>query len=251
MQDQHFDDLAVRFARKIYGNNKGAIRLAVLQADLQEVLPQRQLRVLDVGAGLGNMALWLARQGHQVTLAEPSGPMLEAARSSFAEAGVEAEFIQSDWQQLVASKPQPYDLILCHAVLEWLAEPAAMVAALKALLKPDGWLSLAFYNKDALVLHNLIKGNLRKLAKERFAGDKGGLTPQQPLDPQELEQMLAMHGWQVEQRSGIRVFHDYMQPKFRDKIADEELVETELLYRRHPTLGPLGRYLHWLCQHSD
>ena len=251
MQDQHFDDLAVRFARKIYGNNKGAIRLAVLQADLHEVLPQRQLRVLDVGAGLGNMALWLARQGHQVTLAEPSEPMLEAARSSFAEAGVAAEFIQSDWQQLAASEPQPYDLILCHAVLEWLAEPAAMVAALKPLLKPDGWLSLAFYNKDALVLHNLIKGNLRKLAKERFAGDKGGLTPQQPLDPQELEQMLAVQGWQVEQRSGIRVFHDYMQPRFRDKIADEELVETELLYRRHPTLGPLGRYLHWLCRHSD
>lgn len=250
MQDQHFDDLAVRFARKIYGNNKGAIRLAVLQADLQEVLPQRPLRVLDIGAGLGHMALWLARQGHQVTLAEPSAPMLAAACDSFAEAGVKAQFIQCDWQQLVASKPEPYDLVLCHAVLEWLAEPAALLAALKPVLKADGWLSLAFYNKDALVLHNLIKGNLRKLAKERFAGDQGGLTPQQPLDPRELEQLLVGHGWQVDQRSGIRVFHDYMQPRFRDKIADNELVATELLYRKHPTLGPLGRYLHWLCRHS-
>lgn len=250
MQDQHFDDLAVRFARKIYGNNKGAIRLAVLQADLQEILPQQQLRVLDMGAGLGNMALWLARQGHQVTLVEPSVPMLDAARSSFAEAGVEADFVPCDWQQLVDSKPQPYDLILCHAVLEWLADPAALLAALKPLLKPDGWLSLAFYNKDALVLHNLVKGNLRKLAKGHFAGDKGGLTPQQPLDPCELEQILAAHDWQPEQRSGIRVFHDYMQPKFRDKIADQELVETELLYRRHPALGPLGRYLHWMCRHA-
>lgn len=250
MQDQHFDDLAVRFARKIYGNNKGAIRLAVLQADLQEVLPQRPLRVLDIGAGLGHMALWLARQGHQVTLAEPSAPMLAAARSSFAEAGIKAQFIQCDWQQLVASKPEPYELILCHAVLEWLAEPAALLAALKPVLKADGWLSLAFYNKDALVLHNLIKGNLRKLAKEHFAGDQGGLTPQQPLDPRELEQLLVGHGWQVDQRSGIRVFHDYMQPRFRDKIADNELVATELLYRKHPTLGPLGRYLHWLCRHS-
>src|SRR5690554_6000548 len=34
MQDQHFDDLSIRFAQKIYGSNKGAIRLAVLQADL-------------------------------------------------------------------------------------------------------------------------------------------------------------------------------------------------------------------------
>lgn len=248
MQDQHFDELALRFAQKIYGNNKGAIRLAVLQTDLLEVLPARPLRVLDIGAGLGNMALWLAHQGHQLTLVEPSAAMLQAAQSNFTEAGLDAQFIQCDWQQLVASQPQPFDLILCHAVLEWLADPAALLAALRPLVQPAGWLSLAFYNKDALVLHNLIKGNLRKLASQRFAGDQGGLTPQQPLDPRQLEQILVEHQWCIEQRSGIRVFHDYMQPQFRQKIANDELVATELAYRRHPSLGPLGRYLHWLCR---
>lgn len=49
--DRHFDALAARFAEKIYGGAKGAIRLAVLQADLGEALPERPLRVLDVGAG--------------------------------------------------------------------------------------------------------------------------------------------------------------------------------------------------------
>lgn len=248
MQDHHFDDLAVRFAQKIYGNNKGAIRLAVLQADLLDVLPQRSLRILDIGAGLGHMALWLARQGHQLTLAEPSAAMLEQARRSFDEAGQSAEFLHADWQQLAASQPEPFDLILCHAVLEWLAEPAELIAALRPLVKADGWLSLAFYNKDALVLHNLIKGNLRKLARQYFAGDDGGLTPQQPLDPRHIEQLLQCNGWHISQRSGIRVFHDYMQPQFRQKIANDELVATELSYRRHPTLGPLGRYLHWLCK---
>ena len=33
MSDRHFDELATRFAEKIYGGAKGAIRLAVLQAD--------------------------------------------------------------------------------------------------------------------------------------------------------------------------------------------------------------------------
>lgn len=248
MQDHHFDDLAVRFAQKIYGNNKGAIRLAVLQADLQTVLPAQPLRILDIGAGLGHMALWLAQQGHRLTLAEPSAPMLQEAKESFDKNGVTAEFLHSDWQQLVASQPQPFDLVLCHAVLEWLAKPAALINNLQALVKPGGWLSLAFYNKDALVLHNLIKGNLRKLAKQQFAGDDGGLTPQQPLDPRQVERLLSDNGWLIQQRSGIRVFHDYMQPRFRDKIADDELVATELQYRNHPTLGPLGRYLHWLCQ---
>lgn len=248
MQDHHFDDLAVRFAQKIYGNNKGAIRLAVLQADLQTVLPAQPLRILDIGAGLGHMALWLAQQGHRLTLAEPSAPMLQEAKESFDKNGVTAEFLHCDWQQLVAIQPQPFDLVLCHAVLEWLAKPAALINNLQALVKPGGWLSLAFYNKDALVLHNLIKGNLRKLAKQQFAGDDGGLTPQQPLDPRQVERLLSDNGWLIQQRSGIRVFHDYMQPRFRDKIADDELVATELQYRNHPTLGPLGRYLHWLCQ---
>ena len=248
LNDHHFDDLAVRFAQKIYGNNKGAIRLAVLQADLLEALPARPLRILDIGAGLGHMALWLAQQGHSVTLAEPSAAMLEQARRQFAAAEIDAHFLHCDWQHLAASSPAPFDLILCHAVLEWLAEPAALIATLRPLIKDDGWLSLAFYNKDALVLHNLIKGNLRKLARQRFAGDDGGLTPQQPLDPREIEQVLAANNWQIRQRSGIRVFHDYMQPQLRQKIADDELVATELAYRRHPALGPLGRYLHWMCR---
>src|ERR1700712_2378719 len=100
MKDRHFDELATRFAEKIYGGAKGAIRLAVLQADLSEALPARPLRVLDIGAGLGHMSLWLAQQGHAVTLAEPAAPMLEGARQRFAEAGLEATFIHAPWQEL-------------------------------------------------------------------------------------------------------------------------------------------------------
>jgi len=249
MHDHHFDDLAVRFAEKIYGGNKGAIRLAVLQADLAEVLPkQTPLRILDIGAGLGHISLWLAQQGHQLVLAEPSTAMLEQAQLNFAKANCTAEFINADWQHICQQQQQPFDLILCHAVLEWLAEPYALTAAIRPLLKPDGWLSLAFYNKDALIFQNLVKGNLRKLKKQSYAGDAGGLTPQQPIDPQLLTQQLSNQGWQVKIRSGIRVFHDYMRPEFRQKIADEELIATELSYRRHPALGPLGRYQHWLCQ---
>ena len=247
MHDQHFDDLAIRFAQKIYGSNKGAIRLAVLQADLMEVLPQRPLRVLDMGAGLGHMALWLAEQGHQVTLVEPALAMLETAQQRFADANCQATFIHNDWQGFAQQQQAPFNLVLCHAVLEWLGECQAILSALHKLTRSDGWLSLAFYNKDALVLQNLIKGNLRKLSQQRFTGDAGGLTPQQPLDPRQLAEQLEPL-WRIQQRSGIRVFHDYMPVKARQKIATEELIATELSYRRHPSLAGLGRYLHWLCQ---
>ena len=212
MSDRHFDELATRFAEKIYGGAKGAIRLAVLQADLAEALPERPLRVLDIGAGLGHMSLWLAERGHQVTLTEPAEPMLNGARERFAAAGQDATFIQTPWQDL-----------------------------------PGGWLSLAFYNKDALIYRNLLKGHFRKLRKAEFAGEKQSLTPQMPLDPRELAAQLEAN-WQVESQSGVRVFHDYMPQPFQAKAELLDLLEMELAYRRHPSFSGLGRYLHWICR---
>ena len=138
MSDRHFDELATRFAEKIYGGAKGAIRLAVLQADLAEALPERPLRVLDIGAGLGHMSLWLAERGHQVTLTEPAEPMLTSARERFAAVGQDATFIQAPWQDLLGQLEQPYDLVICHAVLEWLAEPHSILPVLHQLCAPGG-----------------------------------------------------------------------------------------------------------------
>ena len=247
MTDRHFDELATRFAEKIYGGAKGAIRLAVLQADLAEALPERPLRVLDIGAGLGHMSLWLAERGHQVTLTEPAEPMLNGARERFAAAGQQATFIQAPWQELLAQLEQPYDLVICHAVLEWLAEPHSILPVLHQLCAPGGWLSLAFYNKDALIYRNLLKGHFRKLRKAEFAGEKQSLTPQMPLDPRELAAQLE-GSWQVESQSGVRVFHDYMPQPFQAKAELLDLLEMELAYRRHPSFAGLGRYLHWICR---
>ena len=247
MSDRHFDELATRFAEKIYGGAKGAIRLAVLQADLTEALPQRPLRVLDIGAGLGHMSLWLARQGHQVTLAEPAEPMLEGARKQFAEADQNATFIQAPWQDVESHVEGRFDLVICHAVLEWLAEPQAILPVLHRLLAEDGWLWLAVEMRDGLICRNLRRGLFKMLRSGTFAGERQSLTPQQPLDPRELAAQLAPH-WQVESTSGVRVFHDYMPADFQARTEPAELIEMELAYRRHPTFAGLGRYLHWMCR---
>lgn len=247
MSDRHFDQLATRFAEKIYGGAKGAIRLAVLQADLIESLPDRPLRVLDIGAGLGHMSLWLAERGHDVTLAEPAAPMLEGARQRFTDAGQTATFIQAPWQALPDILTERYDLVICHAVLEWLDEPFTILPVLHQLTEPDGWLSLAFYNRDALIYRNLLKGHFRKMRKNTLAGEKQSLTPQEPLDPRELAAQLGPL-WRVETQSGVRVFHDYMPVEFQAKAGLADLLEMELAHRRHPAFAGLGRYLHWMCR---
>ena len=247
MSDRHFDQLATRFAEKIYGGAKGAIRLAVLQADLIESLPDRPLRVLDIGAGLGHMSLWLAERGHDVTLAEPAASMLEGARQRFADAGQTANFIQAPWQALPDILTERYDLVICHAVLEWLDEPFTILPVLHQLTKPEGWLSLAFYNRDALIYRNLLKGHFRKMRKNTLAGEKQSLTPQEPLDPRELAAQLGTL-WRVETQSGVRVFHDYMPVEFQARADLADLLEMELAHRRHPAFAGLGRYLHWMCR---
>ncbi|MFD1261039.1 methyltransferase domain-containing protein [Entomomonas asaccharolytica] len=245
MSDRYFDELASHFAKKIYGGTKGAIRLAVLQADLRSILPNTPIRILDIGAGLGHISLWLAEQGHHVTVTEPSAVMLEGAREQFKQAGLNATFIEQPWQQLDFA--EPFDLVICHAVLEWLADPLSILNTLKQLTHKKGWLSLAFYNKDALIYRNLLKRNFRKIKKQHFAGEKQSLTPQHPIDPTLLNEAMSTD-WHIAKKSGIRVFSDYMPIQFK-KMADlESLIEMELEYRNHPTFSGLGCYLHWLCQ---
>ena len=166
MTDRYFDQLGSHFARKIYSGPKGAIRLAVLTRDLHEWLIElprdRPLKVLDVGAGLGHISEWLLQRGHHLTVCEPSAEMLDAARTRLQavtlQPGQTLTFLPLALQQLPARGEQ-YDLVICHAVLEWLAQPAQAIELLRELVVADGAVSLAFYNRDALIYKNLIKGS--------------------------------------------------------------------------------------------
>lgn len=251
MADRYFDQMGAHFARKIYAGPKGAVRLAVLTRDLGEWLPDvceadQSLRVLDAGAGLGHMSEWLLSHGHRVTLADPSAEMLDAARERLEplHSAYPVAYLQSPLQALPDLGEQ-FDLVICHAVLEWLEDPATAIVALRQLCSPRGAVSLAFYNRDALVFKNLIKGQFRKLAKNQLAGSKRSLTPKQPLDPAMVASWVAQTGFRCEAKSGIRVFHDYMPAEFQAQVQPQEMLEQELLYSRHPTYRDLGRYLHW------
>jgi S-adenosylmethionine-dependent methyltransferase len=40
--------------------------------------------------------------------------------------------------------------------------------------------------------------------------------------------------------------HDFQVKTATHNLA--QMIEMELLYRRHPSFAGLGRYLHWLCR---
>lgn len=261
MTDRYFDQLGSHFAHKIYSSPKGAIRLAVLTRDLEEWMTElapanSSMKILDVGAGLGHISEWLLQRGHHLTVSEPSTEMLEAARVRLNAVSRTTDqtltYLPLALQQL-PERNERYDLVICHAVLEWLADPAAALVALRSLVKPGGAISLAFYNRDALIYKNLIKGQFRKLQRNQLAGEgKRSLTPQQPLDPRAVHGWASKAGFICAHQTGVRVFHDYMPEPFKSEADEQQVIEWELEYSRHPAYQHLGRYLHcWLRPSGD
>lgn len=255
-QDRNFDGLAERFKRKVYGGLKGEIRLAVLKRDLQAyVFTQKQLkplRILDAGGGQGQFSLSLAEAGHHVTLCEISSDMLALAaeevnaKSLQDRVELRHESIQSLAQNvsLELDAIKPFDLVLCHAVIEWVADPELLLKNLNVLLAPGGYLSLTFYNENSVMFKNLLRGNFKRIHEKDYVGFPGSLTPTNPLSPDQIDNWFKFLPFDILCRSGIRCFHDYMlNPKVQQQSPDDLLAIELQLSQQEPFLS-LARYVH-------
>ncbi|GED21297.1 methyltransferase domain-containing protein [Halomonas halmophila] len=241
--DRHFDGMADKFANSLYAKRRGALRLALLERLLPEMLALRSQPALDVGGGLGQLSGWLARRGHPVTLCEPARDMLERAGAALADTDVALRALPL--QALPEQAPGPWPLVTCHAVLEWMADPRAALATLAGLLAPDGQLSLMVFNHDALRFSNVLKGNLERVMDDRLAGLGKGkrLTPISPVRHAEVMRWAEESGLRVTHHAGIRVFDDYLQQPVETAGMDERLLELEWRYCRDEPYWRLGRYL--------
>ncbi len=251
MPDKNFDSLAERFERRIHSSLKGNIRQAVIWRDLTEQIPaindNTPLRILDVGAGLGHFSLKLAELGHHVTYNDLSIKMMEKAQARVKATNNQhhIEWLNLPYQTLSEQYRDTFDIVLCHAVLEWLEKPEALIPAIKKLVKKEGYLSLCFYNPAGLVYRNLICGNFRYLDElESKQSDSGSLTPQNARDVQQVELWLQAAGFMTKSMSGIRVFSDYVLNKRGGHQSTEEVLLKEIEYSNKEPYKRLGRYNH-------
>ena len=242
-----FHEMSDRFQQNIYQSFKGKIRIEVIKTDLENHLKSK-LDILDIGAGSGMMALELARQGHNLTLLEPVADLLNTAQQQFNNMNLHAQFHLNTYENIPYLFQQQFDLICIHAVLEWLEQPFDLLNYLKPLLKPQGKLSLAFYNKDGLILHNLIRGNLKIIAKNFLTERSGGLTPINPLNYDDVIDVLKQHKLKVIDQSAIRSFHDYMPKTTRAKISENDLILHELKHRKNLSFVRIARYIHIIAE---
>jgi S-adenosylmethionine-dependent methyltransferase len=260
MRDTNFDGISASFERDIYASSKGYVRLGVLWEDLSSAIPEvarGSLSVLDAGGGAGHMALLLARAGNEVVLCDPSQEMLDKAGQSVLQAGLSGSIttVRSNIQDLEERINGRFDLVVCHAVLEWLADPQEAVGHLTEFMEPrSGLLSLMFYNQEAAFLKRVLRGEFAEALRERRDGfsPRGWGSGCTPLAEEEVRGWLDGLGLRVRSKAGIRVFHDHLPGgALDDREALEDLLEVEKEMRGQEPFASLGQHLHLICERTQ
>lgn len=109
-------------------------------SELQRVIAEDRIppsRVIDLGCGSGINAVWLARQGFDVTGVDFSGLAIDKARERAAAAGVPVQFVQADVLHLTDEfEPFPFffDRGCYHAVRR--TDAGAYVRTLARITQP-------------------------------------------------------------------------------------------------------------------
>jgi S-adenosylmethionine-dependent methyltransferase len=254
--DVNFDGIATAFEDEIYGSAKGQIRLSVLWADLLEGIPALAdggLRVLDAGGGAGRIAVRLGRLGHEVVLCEPSRDMLDRAEAAISDAGLtrEVRTVHSSLQDLAGVlEDEIFDVITCHAVLEWLADPQDAIGRLAGQLDTAGLLSLMFYNRNASLLKSVLSGHFADALHELQAGPapRGWGEGAIPLAEDTVRRWLSDRRLTVRSKAGIRIFHDHIPANALVGNHLGELLAVEQAVRHVEPFASLGQHIHLIAQ---
>lgn len=246
-QDQSFDKFADKFEKNIYGSTKGRLRHELLVHHLQRniTLDGPSLDVLDAGGGTGVMTEVLLDLGHKVTLSDMSSEILLLAKQKLGEHN-NLDIQHKDILSL--SNTTQYDLVICHAVLEWLQDPAAVIRKLVDLVKPEGHLSLSFFNYDAQLFGNMLYGNFDYVEQGMVSKNIVRLSPKNPQKPKTILSQLETLPVQVIKKTGIRCFHDYLKQPEKQSSDYEQLKQLEIQYGSTEPYLWLGKYFLIIAQ---
>ena len=182
-------------------------------------------KILDFGSGEGITANHFAEK-NDVTAIEPSKEMLSNAWKDY-----EYTQIVGDVNALSAFKNETFDMIICHNVLEYIDDKAAVVKAVARVLKKDGIISIVKHNRAgrvmqmAVLLDDFEKANEILDGKDSTASKFGTIRYYEDNDITKWEPQIT-----VSDILGIRTFWDLQQnqQKHGDEAWQEKMLQLEL-----------------------
>ncbi|RAJ69259.1 methyltransferase family protein [Streptomyces sp. Amel2xB2] len=224
----------------------GRLRYAVAEANLSRrlaALGPGPLRVLDLAGADGGDAVRLLRRGHRVTIVDYSPGMLAAAaeRAAHAGAGDRLTTVEADVFALPESVTAGrYDVVLCHNLLQYVADPAPVVRTAVSLVG-GGLLSLMAINRHANPLALAVR-SLDPAAALDALGSRASRAETFDTEltlhtAEEITALLTEAGCEDVEHCGIRCVNDHITDDARkhdpDFFAALEALELAMT-NRHP-----------------
>lgn len=105
-------------------------------------------KILDVGCGGGILSEAMAQRGAQVTGIDMGEAPLAVARLHQLESGVEVTYRQVTAEALAEEMPGQFDVVTCLEMLEHVPDPASIIRACYALVKPGGHVFFSTINRN-------------------------------------------------------------------------------------------------------
>jgi 2-polyprenyl-6-hydroxyphenyl methylase / 3-demethylubiquinone-9 3-methyltransferase len=128
-------------SKALHELNPLRLRYIQLAADLNHA------GALDVGCGGGILTEALARAGARALGIDLSQAVLDVAELHAFEDKLAVEYRAIAAEELAKERPGAFDLVTCMEMLEHVPDPAAIVAALAALVKPGGDVIISTLNR--------------------------------------------------------------------------------------------------------
>jgi 2-polyprenyl-3-methyl-5-hydroxy-6-metoxy-1,4-benzoquinol methylase len=188
---RYYDRITDELRASEHRNEHLQARLSVVGRALDEVGSVHT--ALDVGCGNGRLALMLVERGISVTGIDSSPRSLAIAVSRFENASNPPAFILEDAAR--ADTLGVYDLVTCTEVLEHVADPLAVLMAMRNAVKPGGHAVITVPNR--FNLHGLAKWWKTRVLHRPWPVPKDDW-----FTYWSLRHMMRRAGWQVTWRSG-------------------------------------------------
>lgn len=113
------------------------------------LVPLKGKRVLDVGCGGGILSESMYFKGATVTGIDLGEKALKVAKLHQLESGAKVDYQYIAVEQLASLQPASFDVVTCMEMLEHVPDPASIVAACAALVKPNGTVFFSTINRNA------------------------------------------------------------------------------------------------------
>lgn len=202
------------------------------------------MSVVDLGGGTGVYAVPLAAQGHRVEVLDQSADALATLRRRAEAAGV-TDLVTARTADLDALdgalSDRAADLVLCHRVLEYVADPARTLASARAALGLDGYLSVLVASRSGAALSHLIAG---RFDEATAALDPATSAVQRRFELLEVDDVLAGEGLQIERALGVGLIGELNPAQAQAPAAraiEERLATHEELRAVAPLLHVIAR----------